>query len=82
MWIAERMAALAVGILLPVLAACLILSAMAGCAIPALTGLKEVEYTKDGNSKYTFMTGADFHIGANGIDRVDDKRGIKPNGQN
>lgn len=49
--------------------------ALSGCAVPLLTGLKEIQTTKDG-SRYSFITGADFHIGANGIDKVDDKRGI------
>lgn len=55
---------------------------LTGCAVPMLTGLKEIETKKDGGTRYTFMTGADFHIGANGIDRVDDKRGIRPNASN
>lgn len=48
---------------------------LSGCAVPLLTGLKEYR-TKE--AVYTFMTGADFHIGANGIDTVNDKRSIEP----
>lgn len=46
-----------------------------GCAVPLLTGVKTY---KSGDTEITFITGADFHLGANGIDRVEDKRGIKP----
>lgn len=51
--------------------------AFTGCVIPALTGIKEIESDKE-KTTYRFMTGADFSIGLNGIDRVDNKRGIAP----
>ena len=47
-----------------------------GCAVPLLTGLKSVQ-TSSG-ARYEFMTGADFSIGAQGYDRVEDRRGIHP----
>lgn len=55
---------------------CLVLG---GC-VPAITGLKEIT-TRDEEGRtlttYSFITGADFRIGANGVDIVEDKRGIK-----
>ena len=49
---------------------------ISGC-VPLVTGLKEVENGKE-TTTYRFITGADFHLGANGVDRVEDKRGIQP----
>lgn len=49
-----------------------------GCAGPLLLGLKEVR-TKD--TTYSFITGADFTVGAHGIDTVNNKRSIEPNQQ-
>ncbi len=48
-----------------------------GC-IPLVTGIKE--YKTSGGTTVSFITGADFKVGANGVDSVDDNRGIKPNG--
>lgn len=52
--------------------------ACSGCAIPALTGLKHVK-TASG-TEYSFITGADIGFSLNGIDRVHNERGIKPEG--
>lgn len=45
-----------------------------GCG--ALMGFKEIETA--GGTKISFITGADFRIGANGLDTVDNNTGIKP----
>lgn len=47
---------------------------LTGCA--AVLGIKE--YQGSDGSRMVFVTGADFRIGANGVDTVDDSRGIKP----
>ena len=45
-----------------------------------LTGcVKHIETS--GGTKIDFVTGADFHIGLNGIDTVKDSRGIQPKQQ-
>lgn len=49
------------------------ISLLTGCG--ALTGMKKVDAW---GFKAEFVTGADFHVGANGIDRVQDRRGIQP----
>lgn len=46
---------------------------LSGCS--ALLGIKSYQ---SGDTRIDFVTGADFSIGANGIDRVDDRRGIDP----
>lgn len=47
------------------------------CCAEALTGcVKHIETS--GGTKIDFVTGADFHIGLNGIDTVKDSRGIQP----
>lgn len=53
-----------------------IILSQTGCAIPALTGLKSIRTS--GGTEISFMTGTDFHVGMNGVDRVEDKRGIAP----
>lgn len=53
--------------------------AMTGCAAPLLLGVKEI--TTAGGTQVKFITGGDFRIGANGVDTVEDNRGIKPSGQ-
>lgn len=50
------------------------LNFLTGCA--AVLGIKE--YQGSDGSRMVFVTGADFRIGANGVDTVDDSRGIKP----
>lgn len=49
-----------------------------GCAVPLLTGVKEIQTA--GGTRVSFITGGDFRIGANGLDTIDDNRGIKPGG--
>ncbi len=47
-----------------------------GCIGPALFGVKE--YQGSDGSVIKFITGADFTIGANGLDSVSNQRGIEP----
>jgi hypothetical protein len=51
-------------------------AALTGCLGPAVLGLKS--YTGSDGSRMDFITGADFNIGANGVDRVENQRGIQP----
>ncbi len=55
---------------------CLMLSALtfAGC-VPAILGVKRYQ---SGTTTIDFITGADITVGANGIDTVENNRGIKP----
>ncbi len=53
--------------------ACLAL--LSGC-IPLVTGIKK--HTHSDGSVTEFITGADFTIGANGLDSVNNNRGIEP----
>jgi len=64
-----------IGLILGMCAWVLIGSLMAGCAVPLLLGVKSY---KSGDTEVQFITGADFTIGANGVDTVDNARGIKP----
>jgi len=50
---------------------------VSGCAVPLLTGVKTYQ---SGDTRIEFITGADFRLGANGIDSVRDTRGIDPRG--
>lgn len=50
--------------------------ALNGCMVPALTGIKEIKTA--GGTQIKFITGFDLHSGMNGIDRVADSRGIHP----
>lgn len=50
--------------------------ALTGCAGPLLLGVKK--YTGSDGSVTEFITGADFTIGANGLDSVSNNRGIEP----
>lgn len=77
-WI-DKLLALVVGICIPVFTACILL-ATPGC-VPLVTGLKEIESGKE-TTTYRFITGLDIGASANGVDTVDNNRGIKPNGQN
>jgi hypothetical protein len=52
-----------------------LLSAFTGCG--SIFGVREFE-TWDGGPKWVFMEGQDFHVGFNGIDNVEDKRGVNP----
>lgn len=58
---------------------------VAGCAIPALLGVKDrvtIERA-DGSTetRTSFITGADFNFGLSGTDTLNNNKGIKPNGQ-
>jgi hypothetical protein len=44
-----------------------------GCG--AITGLRHVDLW---GAKFDLAEGTDFHVGANSIDHVDDRRGVKP----
>jgi hypothetical protein len=46
-----------------------------GC-VPLITGLKQ--YKEADGSEWNFITGADITFGANGLDSVDNNRGINP----
>jgi hypothetical protein len=46
-----------------------------GC-VPLITGLKQ--YKGSDGSEMNFITGADITFGANGLDSVDNNRGIAP----
>jgi hypothetical protein len=50
-------------------------SMLQGCAVPALLGVKSYQ---SGDTKIEFITGVDFGIGMNGIDKVSNSRGIAP----
>lgn len=47
------------------------------CLAPAILGVKSYQSDHSGNTRIDFITGADFTIGANGIDNVNNNRGIK-----
>lgn len=52
------------------------------CAcVPVLTGLKQIKTNKDGSSEYNFITGLDVGASLNGVDTVNNNRGINPNGR-
>lgn len=51
-----------------------ILLSQQGC-VPLITGIKEY---KSGDTKISFISGFDVSAAANGIDTVDNNRGIKP----
>lgn len=53
----------------------LVCAATQGCAVPALLGVKSYQ---SGDTKIEFITGVDFGIGMNGIDQVQNSRGIAP----
>jgi hypothetical protein len=50
---------------------------LTGCAIPLLTGVKSYE---SGDTKVEFITGADFTVGANGLNSIDNYRGMTADG--
>ena len=50
---------------------------LSGCAVPALLGVKSYQ---SGDTKIDFITGMDFGIGMNGIDTVNNNRGISQEG--
>ena len=50
-----------------------------GC-VPMITGIKTIDTSGDG-TRIDFITGLDVGAQANGIDRVEDLRGIAPRGE-
>lgn len=52
---------------------------LSGC-IPFVTGIKTYESSEKG-TRIDFITGLDVGAQANGIDRVEDLRGIAPRGE-
>lgn len=56
----------------------MILLSCQSCLAPALLGVKSIKTA--GGTKIDFITGADFTVGANGVDTVRDSRGIMPEG--
>lgn len=59
----------AIGVVVMVIAALV----MSGCG--SVFGVREFEVW-DGGPRWEFMEGIDFHIGANGIDHVENQRGV------
>ena len=62
--------------LLVVAAAALVVSCSSGC-VPAVLGIKRIQ---SGDTTVEFITGADVTVGANGVDSVNNNRGIDPEG--
>lgn len=56
------------------LALALICLSLSSCAAPLLLGVKSY---KSGDTQIDFITGADFTVGANGLNQVDNRRGIR-----
>lgn len=52
-------------------------SALQGCAVPALLGVKSYQ---SGDTRIEFITGADIGFSMNGVDSVSNSRGISPEG--
>jgi len=50
-------------------------SALSGCAVPLLLGVKSID---SGDTRITFLTGADISLGYNAVDSVANTRGISP----
>lgn len=63
------------GVLLMV-AAALVVASCSGC-VPAVLGIKKIV---SGDTTVEFITGADVTVGMNGVDTVDNTRGIAPEG--
>ncbi len=55
-----------------------VLLSCSSCIIPAVTGLKQIKNNKDGSSEWNFITGGDLTVGLNGVDSVNNNRGIDP----
>jgi hypothetical protein len=53
-------------------------SGIQGCAVPALLGVKSFQ---SGDTRIDFITGVDFGIGMNGVDTVNNSRGIAAEGR-
>lgn len=54
-----------------------VVSALSGCAVPAILGVKSYQ---SGDTKIEFITGVDFGFGMNGVDTVNNNRGISTDG--
>jgi hypothetical protein len=52
-------------------------SMVQGCAVPALLGVKSYQ---SGDTRIDFITGVDLGIGMNGVDTVNNSRGITADG--
>lgn len=65
-----------IGYIAIILAGVIGLLSLTACAGPALLGVKS--YTGSDGSRVEFITGADFGLSLNGIDTVENVRGIKP----
>lgn len=50
-----------------------VISSLTGCAAPLLLGMKTY---RSGDTRIDFITGADLGLSVNGIDHVDNRRGI------
>lgn len=55
----------------------IVVSLLSGCAVPAILGVKSYQ---SGDTKIDFITGMDFGFGMNGIDTVNNNRGISQEG--
>lgn len=54
---------------------CLALLSLSSCAFPLLLGVKSYQ---SGDTRIDFITGADITMGANGVDTINNNRGIVP----
>lgn len=54
---------------------CLTLLSLSSCAFPLLLGVKSYQ---SGETRIDFITGADLTVGANGVDTINNNRGIVP----
>ena len=53
----------------------LALLSLSSCAFPLLLGVKSYQ---SGDTRIDFITGADITMGANGVDTINNNRGIVP----
>lgn len=51
------------------------LLSLSSCAFPLLLGVKSYQ---SGETRIDFITGADLTVGANGVDTINNNRGIVP----
>lgn len=64
-------------VVLVAIASCALGIMLTGCAVPALLGVKTYQ---SGDTRVEFITGVDFGFGMNGVDNVNNNRGISPEG--
>lgn len=64
-------------VVLFLIVAIVVVMACTGCAVPAILGVKTYQ---SGDTRIEFITGVDFGFGMNGVDKVDNNRGIAPAG--